>query len=144
MTLLKNRPRPSKTQSPRKGKTNPMTKITNIALIAYGVMCIAMGVQASFFPHEGATVSMVSLYAAGGLGLLMIASVYIWTKSPRVGRIMAVVLALLSLVRFAPKVMKEQQIYPAGITVIASIIVIALLVAGHMQGMKERKAGSGE
>ena len=121
-----------------------MTKIINIALITYGVMCIAMGVQAAFFPHERANASMVSLYAAGGLGLLMIASVYIWTKSPRAGRIMAVVLALLSLVRFAPKVMKEQQIYPAGITVIASIIVIVLLVAGHIQGMKERKAGSGE
>lgn len=120
-----------------------MTKIINIALIAYGVMCIVMGVQAAFFPHEGAKASMVSLYAAGGLGLLMIASVYIWTKSPRAGRIMAVVLALLSLGRFMPKFIKEQQIYPAGITVIASIIVIGLLVAGHMQGMKERKAGTG-
>ncbi len=143
MTLLKNRPRASKTHLPRKGKTNPMTKIINIALITYGVMCIAMGVQAAFFPHEGANASMVSLYAAGGLGLLMIASVYIWTKSPRVGRIMAVVLALLSLGRFAGKFMKEQQMYPAGITVIASIIVIVMLVAGHMQGMKDRKAGNG-
>ena len=127
----------------RKGTTIPMTKIVNIALIAYGVMCIAMGIQAAFFPHEGSTASMVSLYAAGGLGLLMIASVYIWTKSPRVGRIMALVLALLSLGRFAPKFIKEQQMYPAGITVFASVIVVTLLVMGHMQGMKERKVNSG-
>lgn len=118
-----------------------MTKAINAALIAYGLMCIGMGVQAAFFPHEGSQASMVSLYAAGGLGLLVLASVYVWTKSPRVGRIISLVLAVLALGRFMPKFMKEQQMYPAGITVIASVIVIVLLLAGHIRGMKQRKAG---
>jgi len=105
-------------------------------------MCIGMGIQAAFFPHEGVKASMVSLYAAGGLGALVLVSVFVWTKNPRFGRIMSLVLALLAVGRFAPKFFKEQQMYPAGITFFAAAIVIVLLLAGHFQGMKERKSGS--
>ena len=118
-----------------------MTKIINVAEISYGLLLIGSGVQAAFFPHEGVKASFVSLAAAGGLGALMIASVYIWTKNPRFGRIMAMILALPSIGRFMPKFMKEHQMYPAGITVFASIILIVLLVSGHVMGMKHRKTG---
>ena len=116
-----------------------MTKTINAALVAYGLLCIGMGVQAAFFPHEGAKASYVSLAAAGGLGVLMLASVYLWTKKPRAGRIMSVVLALLALGRFIPAYLKKPSVYPAGVTLAASFIVVMLLVAGHGLSMRTEK-----
>lgn len=116
-----------------------MTKTINAILAAYGIMCIGMGIQAAFFPHEGVKASMVSLIAAGSLGALMLVSIYVWTKKPRAGRIMSLVLALLSLGNFLPKYMKAPNMYPAGITIIASFIVLIVLIMGHGLSMRTKK-----
>ena len=114
--------------------------LVKVTMAVYGLALIAMGVQAAFFPTEGAKASMISLYAAGGMGAIVLAMVWLSYSKPRIAYIVTVAIAVLATLRFVPKVMSEQQIYPAGITVALSLITIVVLLSGHLAAMKARKA----
>lgn len=116
-----------------------MTKAINGAIVAYALMVIGMGVQAFFFPHEGKQASPPSLIASSAIGLLMLGSLGLWTKNPRAGRIMSLVLALAAFGRFIGVYMKDKTIYPAGIVVLTSLILVGLLGFGHMAAAKAKK-----
>lgn len=76
------------------------------------------------------------------MGLLAIGSVFLWTIKPMFGRILSMVVMLAAIGRFMPKMIKEGQMYPAGLTVFASIIVLVLLISGHIMAKKAREAQS--
>lgn len=113
-------------------------------MFIYGLAMIGMGIQAYFFPHEGGKPSWISLAAAGGIGAVVVAMAVLAGKMkvPRVPYIVAMVIAVLALLRFAGKLIKEQQIYPAGVTVALSVLLIAVLLGGHLMAMSKRKAAT--
>ena len=88
------------------------------------------------FVNKGSIISLI----AGVAAAMFILGSLAWAKTnPRSGRITSLVVAFLLLGRFAPKAF-QNQLYPAGIMFAASFVVIICLGAGHMIGMKERKA----
>jgi uncharacterized membrane protein (UPF0136 family) len=119
-----------------------VTKAINAFIIVFGLLCIGMGVQSAFFPREGVEASMKSLYAAGGIGVLFLASVLIWTKNPRVGRIMAAVLCLACLGRFVPAFLKTSDMYPAGVTALGALILFGMLIMGHLTASRDKASAS--
>jgi hypothetical protein len=121
------------------GTLQIVTKAINGAIVAYSLMVIGMGVQAYFFPSEGKDPSSVSLMASSAIGLLMLGSLGLWTKNPRAGRIMSLVLAIAAFGRFIGVFMKDKAIYPAGVVVLTSLILIGLLGFGHMAASKAKK-----
>ena len=106
----------------------------NVVLLLYAVLNVTMGLLGYINKH-----SIISLIA-GTLAALVIAFCLLLTKTnPRAARITSLVVAVLLLGRFAPKAFAN-QLYPAGIMFVCSLIVIICLGAGHMIGMKEKKA----
>lgn len=106
----------------------------NVVLLMYAVLNVTMGLLGFINKH-----SIASLIA-GTAAALVISFCLILTKSnPRAARITSLVVAFLLLVRFAPKALAN-QLYPAGIMFVCSLIVIICLGAGHMIGMKQKKA----
>lgn len=114
------------------------------SMVVYGIALIAMGVQAAFFPHEGGKASPVSLAAAGGMGMVVLMMTWLSFKAPRPAYIVTLVIAALAILRFLPKLLSEQQLYPAGLTVLLSVAVAAVLGSGHMMAMKAKKASESD
>lgn len=112
-----------------------MTALINVAIAVLGVLSIALGAQASFAPREGHEASIISFIAGGAIGVLLLGSIALWKKNPRAGRIMAAVLCLLIIGRFAPTV-TSKGFYPGGLLVAVSGITFILLGAGHMMAKK--------
>lgn len=109
-----------------------MTKLINAYLVAFSVICIGLGAQAYFAPREGHSPSVVSLIAAGSIGILMLVSLAIWKySSPRWGRIMSAILTVVCLGNFVPKALKS-GFYPNGLMAILSGVLLVLLIAGHL------------
>jgi uncharacterized membrane protein (UPF0136 family) len=106
----------------------------NIVLILYVLLNIVMGVLGYVNKH-----SVISLVAGVGAGVIVLGSMALAKSNPRAGRITALVVSVLLIGRFAPKAF-ENQLYPAGIMFASSIIVAISLGAGHMMGMKAKKA----
>jgi uncharacterized membrane protein (UPF0136 family) len=108
----------------------------NPVLVVYALLMMGMGIEA--YVAKG---SMPSLIAGVAIGLLMLGSLALLGKNPRVSRISSMVVALIPLGRFLPALIQKQQIYPAGVTVVASLGVVIMLGAGHMMAMKKKNAG---
>lgn len=115
-----------------------MTKAINAAIVLYALLCIGLGVEAYSVKQ-----SLPSLMGGAGIGILEFASLFTWTKNPRAGRIMSLVVALMGMGRFIKPFFTEGKIYPAGVMVIASLILVGLLIAGHLQAMAAKKESSG-
>ena len=111
-----------------------MTKTINAAIVVYAVLCIGLGVEAYI-----AKQSLPSLMGGGGIGVLELVSLFVWTKNPRAGRIMSLLVALGGMGRFIKPFFSEGKIYPAGVMVIASLVLVGLLLAGHMQAMQAKR-----
>lgn len=111
--------------------------LPKIALLLYGVLLLAMGVQSYFFPTGEP--SLVSLFAAGGTGLVVIICFFLSLKHPRWAYIITLIIAVLTLGRFTPVYLDEGQVYPALTAVIASALVIIVLISGHVTAMKKKK-----
>lgn len=111
-----------------------MTKAINVAIVVYAAICIGLGVEAYV-----AKQSLPSLMGGGGIGVLELVSLFVWSKNPRAGRIMSLLVALGGMGRFIKPFFTEGKIYPAGVMVIASLILVGLLLAGHMQAMQARR-----
>lgn len=108
-------------------------------MLVYGLALLVMGIQSFFFPSEGAKPSPISLIAAGGMGVIVLGMTLLSFKHPRPAYIVTIVLAVLTIGRFAPKVISEGQMYPAGIAAGLSLATILVLGAGHMKAMADRK-----
>ena len=120
-----------------------MTKIINAAVIAYGSICAYLGAQAYFAPSAGHKPHMMSLIGGVTLGVLMVSSYFLWKYSPRNGRFMSLGLAVLALLMFAPRALKGAM-YPNGLMVGLSLLLIILLGAGHMMANQDKKVGSAQ
>jgi hypothetical protein len=119
-----------------------MTKVINAAVIAYGVIIATLGAQAYFMPRPGHPAHFMSLAGGATIGVLMIVSYFIWQTKPRFGRIMSLVLAVGSLGMFAPRLISTGALYPNGLMVVLSIILIGLLGSGHMMANKDKGTGA--
>lgn len=98
-----------------------------------GIALIGMGIQAF-------SVSPVSLYAAGGAGLLLIICMVISLKNPRWGYIPALVICLALIGRFAGSMAtKGFKLYPDAVTIGIAVVVAASLLAGHFMAQKAKK-----
>ena len=110
----------------------------NIVLLLYSLLNVVMGILG--FVNKGSIISLI----AGTLAAVVTLGALAYTKkNPRTGRITCLVVAVLLLGRFAPGAFKN-QLYPAGIMFVSSLIVIVCLLAGHMMGMTAKKAREGE
>lgn len=106
----------------------------NPLLVVYALLNIVLGIHGAISAKEYYSLSGVAI------GLLVLGSIA-WAKTqPRWGRIASLVIAALVVARFMPKFLKTQQWYPAGLEVIASIVVIVALLAGHL--LANRPKGS--
>ncbi len=85
--------------------------------------------------------SLISLIAST-ISAIIILFCLAWAKSnPRAARITTLVIAVYMTGKFSTKAIgTPHQIYPAGIMFVCSIIVVICLAAGHMIGMKQKKA----
>ncbi len=111
--------------------------LVKVTMTIYGLALVAMGVQSFFFPLEGSKASPISLIAAGGMGLVVLAMVWLSYKHPRPAYIVTVVLAVLTVLRFAPKAFSD--LYPALVAVVLSLVTIVVLGSGHMKAMADKK-----
>ncbi|MBA4292652.1 hypothetical protein C0431_06735 [bacterium] len=112
------------------------------SMLVYGLALIAMGVQSFFFPHDGSKPSMISLAAAGGMGMVTLVLTYLSTKvaNPRGVYIGMIFLALFASSRFVMTgITKGFVFYPGIVTIALSLGLIAILGMGHMSAMKKRK-----
>lgn len=109
-----------------------------VLVLLYGLFNIVLGIQSYFFPSSGKA-SLVSLIAAGGMGLAVVYFFTLIPKNPRVGYIGTTVLALASAGRFAQKAFGGES-YP-GMTVFAvSLFVAVALTLAHF--MAKAKSAS--
>ncbi|ARU40638.1 hypothetical protein CCB80_05575 [Armatimonadetes bacterium Uphvl-Ar1] len=111
-------------------------------MLVYGLALIAMGVQSFFFPHDGGKPSMISLAAAGGMGMVTLVLTYLSTKvaNPRGVYIGMIFLAFFASSRFVMTgITKGFVLYPGIVTIVLSFALIAILGMGHMSAMKKRK-----
>ena len=100
-------------------------------LIVYGLVSIVMGVLGYVNKH-----SVMSLVAGVAAGIIVIGAAAMAKTNPKVGFIACAVIALLMLGRFVPPVLKENQLYPAGIMVVSSLAVLLALAVAHFQQPK--------
>lgn len=102
-------------------------------VLVYGALLIGLGLEAYL-----AKQSLPSLLGGGGLGLAAIFFAAFTSVNPRVGRIGAAVVTLLTLGRFVPALLKEPK-WSNIVLVVASLIVFGCLGAGHMLAMKAKR-----
>jgi len=98
----------------------------NPVLIVYGLLTLLFGVL-GFVEAK----SVASLAAGGACGIIVLLAVYFSREYPKPAYIVAALVALLLLGRFAGPMIAKQQIYPAGIMVVASLVALVSLVVAH-------------
>lgn len=100
-------------------------------VVVYGLFCIGAGVEAYLAKN-----SLPSLLGGGGIGLLALIGAFVATKNGPIGFGIAAVAALAALGRFLPAYLKTQSVWPALVMVLASSVVLACLIAGHLQNRR--------
>lgn len=116
-------------------------KTVDVVVLLFAILTIVMGILGYAAPSSGHP-SIVSLIAGVGSGALLLGALAYTKTNPRVGRISSAVICLLLAGRFAGPFFKEHHIYPAGIMFFAGLFTFAVLGAGHMIAMRERKSAS--
>lgn len=135
--------------------------MAKIMMVVFGVAMLLMGIQSGFFPRDGAEASMVSLFAAGGMGLIVLAMVWLSFKKPPIAYSITLLICLAAIGRFAPVVysadkpaegqtvadltleqqQKKLRIYPALVTVVLGGATALVLVGSHVAARKAKKSG---
>ena len=110
----------------------------NVVLFVYALLNLTMGLLGYFRAN-----SIWSLVAGVTCGLIVLVSILLTRTKPRTARITALVVALLLVGRFAPKTF-QNELYPSGIMFASSVAVALCLLAGHMMGMKAKRAQAAE
>lgn len=104
-------------------------------LVLYGLLNIALGVTA-FIRTE----SMISLAGGAGAGVVILIATAISFRSPRVGYIIALLVAIGLTGRFLPSYFRTGEAYPNLVIATASIVVIVGLLAGHLLAQRKKAA----
>jgi hypothetical protein len=110
-----------------------MSKAINAVLVIYALVMSAMGIEA--YIVKGSAMSLAGVL----FGVLMLVSIFVWTKNTRAGRMMSVVVAFVGMGRPLSK-MSEFKMYPAGVIIAVSVVAILALVGGHLAAQKEKAA----
>jgi hypothetical protein len=110
-----------------------MSKAINAILVIYAVVMAGMGIEA--FVVKGSKPSLAGV----AFGVLMLVSLFVWTKNPRAGRIMSVVVALVGMGRPLMK-LSEVTLYPGGVIIGVSVLALVALVGGHLTASKAKEA----
>ncbi|MDI9639383.1 hypothetical protein QPK87_19250 [Kamptonema cortianum] len=116
-------------------------------MLVCGMAMMAMGIQSYFFPSEGAKPSPISLAAAGGIGLMIFVMGVLAIKlpNPRIPYIVALVLALLPLGQFMPKIFNgTAEPYPHYLGLAISVSLILVLLGGHIAKKRSSTSATGE
>ena len=93
----------------------------------YGLFCLASGIEAYMQKN-----SLPSLLGGGGIGVVVLVCFFIIPKQPRIGYIVATVMAILTAGRFASKAFgPEAAMWPGQTIFWISIGVAAALMAAH-------------
>lgn len=103
-------------------------------MLIYGLFNIAVGIEAYLTKH-----SIVSLIAAGAIGIIVIGCAALSKTMPRVAYITATVLALIVAGRFLPKAISG-EIWPGIVLVAVSLIFALILVGAHFAAMRRRRS----
>ena len=112
----------------------------NIDLLVYGIAMLVMGI------HGFINGSVVSLIAAGSVGVIIIGTVALHKTNPRPARIIGAVVSLLTLLNEGKSYMFpkpptdapvtrapiERKIYPHGVAAGLSLIGFVVLGSGHI------------
>ena len=116
-----------------------MTKLINGAIVGFALISMALGTFAYLAPRPGHDASVVSMIAGLVMGVLLLASLFVWKNvSPRGGRIFTAVLCVLALGNFIPKWLSK-GFYPNGLLAVLAGVVFVLLAVGHMAGPAKRE-----
>ncbi len=75
--------------------------------------------------------SVMSLVGGGVIGLMLIASLFMAKSNPKGGYLLAGAMTLLTLAFFSMRYMSGHKIWPAGVMIASSVVVLACLIAGH-------------
>jgi uncharacterized membrane protein (UPF0136 family) len=110
------------------------------AIWAFAWINIGLGLYGGLGPAK----SSQSLYAGVGIGIVLFIALAMAMrmKVPRWGYILATLVTLAVLGRFAPIFMEEVKWVPAGILTFSGSAVLGVLVGGHFAQMKKNKAAS--
>lgn len=100
-----------------------------ILMAVYGLFLIVMGLL-------GMERSIVSFYAGGGAGLIVLICAGMLPSYPRVAYITCSVICVLMLGRFLPDFISSGEVYPPLVISIASVLTLAILIAGHFEAKK--------
>jgi uncharacterized membrane protein (UPF0136 family) len=107
---------------PAKPLCRAMAWLTSVLLL-YGLLSIGLGLYG--YLAKG---SLVSLIAGGVAGVIVIGAAALARTHPKIGLGIGLVVALILIGRFAGPLVRDQQIVPAGIMAVSSLIVAALLL----------------
>lgn len=101
-------------------------------VILYGILNIVAG----FLGYQAG--SEISLYAGGGLGLLVLIAGVLSIKT-RIGFPMAAILAAAGAANFFMRYFKTHTVWPGLVMGIISVFVALLLVAGHIAKARKKR-----
>jgi uncharacterized membrane protein (UPF0136 family) len=91
----------------------------------YGILNIVLGVIGAL---NG---SWISLAAGGGAGLIALVGAWMAKTQPTVGFVLGGIACVAILGGMVPRLIKNFNVYPGGVTVAASVVMLALLAVGH-------------
>lgn len=106
----------------------------NVVIALMAVVDIALGAEAALIKGSG-----WSLVGGGLAGLLLIASLVFLKQKPRLWRTLALIVNLAVAGRFMPKLIKEQQVYPAGVLASLSLLTAACLIGAHFYAVLRKR-----
>jgi uncharacterized membrane protein (UPF0136 family) len=112
-----------------------VTRLINFTVLLFGLLTTGLGIAAYLEKKH-----VMSLVGGVGIGILTIASIFLWMSKPRAGRILSGVCALAILGMFGGRTLSKPEDfawYPAGIEIAASAFTLVVLAAGHFMANKK-------
>lgn len=100
-----------------------------VIIILYAFLNIGGGIEGFVAKH-----SIPSIAAGSSFGVLLLVGVFLAGSNSKLGYGICAVVALGNLGFFAQGLIKGKGFWPAGVMVIASVVTLGCLVAGHFMG----------
>jgi len=100
-----------------------------ILVALYALLNIGGGIEGFVAKHSNA-----SLISGSVAGVLLLVGLYIASSNSKLGFAICAVVALGDLGFFTSRLIKGGGVWPAGVMVGASVVVLGSLIAGHFMG----------
>lgn len=113
-----------------------MTKLDGI-VIGYALLNLLFGILG--YARSG---SMPSLVAGVAVGVIVLFGITLAKSHPKIGYGICVVASALVFFRFIVPAVRDVQIYPAMILVVASLVTLCTLAIGHFAARRIHKPES--